>query len=62
LNGGGAFEESSGYFFRGGDLGPLKVLVLVLVLVLFPPADVSEEVELLSSVVILPSSFDVLMA
>lgn len=53
-----AFEESSGYFFRGGDLGPLKVLVLLL----FPPADVLEEVELLSSVVILPSSFDVLMA
>ena len=52
-------EESRGYFFRGKDL---ELVLLVLMLLLLPLVDVLEEVELSSSVVALPSSFDVLSA
>ena len=51
-------EESRGYFFRGKDLE----LVLLVLMLLLPLVDVLEEVELSSSVVALPSSFDVLSA
>ncbi len=50
-------EQSSGYFFRGRDLGVYLLLLLLLLLLLFPLVDVLEEVELSSSVVaLLPSS------